>query len=245
MASTTYLDLSNRLLRRLNEVELTSGNFSAAIGVQATVKDAILDTIREINNSRTDWPFNAVEHSQTLDVGVEEYAWPEQFTMADWNSFQIQKDDVLNINTQSLRAISRDEWYEHYRDIDYDAVATGRGVPVYVFPSHGQGYGVTPSPDQEYSIKYRYYKNPADLSAYSDTTSIPTRYDYVIIGGALYHMNLFKENAQGVAIMKSYYDEGIRDMQNAYLPNPNYVYSGMVGKPSWSASGFLWYNGGL
>jgi hypothetical protein len=35
--ATTYLDLSNEVLRELNEVVLTSANFSSAIGIQSFV----------------------------------------------------------------------------------------------------------------------------------------------------------------------------------------------------------------
>lgn len=244
MATSTYLDLTNRLLRRLNEVELTSGTFASAVGIQATCKDAILDTINEINNSRIDWPFNAVEHSQNLDIGVEEYAWPEQFTSADWNSFQLQSDDTLNTKNTLLKAITREEWYEYLRDTDYDSGTDGISIPLYVFPSHGQGFGVSPSPKEEYPIKYRYYKSPADLSAYDDEVTIPSRFNYVIMSGALYHMNLFKENPQGNQIAEMKYKQGVNDMINAYLPNPNYVYSGMV-KHSSPSSGFYWFRGGI
>ena len=39
--ATTYLDLTNEILRELNEVPLTSSNFSSAVGFQQFVKDAI------------------------------------------------------------------------------------------------------------------------------------------------------------------------------------------------------------
>ena len=48
--ATTYLDLTNELLRELNEIPLTSANFSNAIGFQAFVKDAINKSISDIAN---------------------------------------------------------------------------------------------------------------------------------------------------------------------------------------------------
>ena len=39
--ATTYLGLTNELLRELNEVILTSSNFSSAVGVQKHVQDAV------------------------------------------------------------------------------------------------------------------------------------------------------------------------------------------------------------
>jgi len=227
---STYMNLTNRLLRRLNEVELTESNFAAAKGIQATAKDCILDTVREINTSRIDWPFNAVEHSQYLEVGVEEYGWPSALVAADWDSFQIQKDDTLNVNHKRLTPISREEWYTRHRDKDYDTETTGQKIPDYTFPSHGSGWGVSPSPDQEYLIKYRYYKNPTDLSLYDDEVTIPNRYDYVIMSGALYHLNIFKENVDAATLAEGRYKKGVDTMVYALLPNPRDVYAGIVNR---------------
>lgn len=239
---STYMELTNRLLRRVNEVEITQSDFAGAKGIQATAKDCVLDAIREINTTKIDWPFNAVEHTQVLEVGTEEYAWPTGFTAADWNSFQIQKDDTLNINHKLLQPISRDEWYEKYRDRDYDSETSGKNIPSLIFPSHGQGWGVSPSPDQEYTIKYRYYKNPTDLSAYNSETTIPNKFDYVIMAGALYHLNIFKENPEAAAMMEKRFMQGIGNMTNLFLPNVIYVYAGNMnlGGGQKSYTGNMW-----
>lgn len=239
---STYMQLTNRLLRRLNEVEITESDFASVRGIQSTAKDAILDTVREINTSRIDWPFNAVEHSQDLEAGVEEYAWPLNFTAVDWNSFQLQKDDTLNINHKLLKPIQREEWYSNLRDQDYDSESSGLNIPDYVFPSHGQGWGVSPSPNEAYPIKFRYYKNPDDLDAYNDEVTIPSKFDYVIIGGALSHLNQFKENAEGAQMARSIYENGIKNMVNALLPNTTYLYGTQVnfGGGQWQSTGFYW-----
>ena len=39
--ATTYLTLTNSVLRELNETELTSGTFSSSRGIQTAVKDFI------------------------------------------------------------------------------------------------------------------------------------------------------------------------------------------------------------
>ena len=38
---STYIDLCNKTLRRLNEVEISADNFPSVRGVQALVKDAV------------------------------------------------------------------------------------------------------------------------------------------------------------------------------------------------------------
>ena len=44
----TYIEVCNETLRRLNEVEMTSSQFSGAKGIQALVKDAINNAQRDI-----------------------------------------------------------------------------------------------------------------------------------------------------------------------------------------------------
>lgn len=226
--ASTYMNLTNNLLRRLNEVEITESDFLSVKNIQATAKDCILDALREINTMRIDWPFNAVEHTESLVVGTEEYAWPTTFIAADWNSFQIQQDDSLNVNHRVLFPISREEWYEKYRDKDYDASTDGISTPVYVFPAHGQGFGLSPSPDETFTLKYRYYKTPEDPSAFDDEITIPTRFDYVVLAGALYHLNLFKENSQGAKMAEERFNRGLSNMNMVYLPNPKRMWDGMI-----------------
>ena len=48
--STTYLELTNELLRELNEVTLTVGTFQNAVGVQQHVKDALNRSYFDIIN---------------------------------------------------------------------------------------------------------------------------------------------------------------------------------------------------
>jgi hypothetical protein len=209
---TTYLDLTNRLLRRINEAEINEPDWDAARGIHAVAKDAILDTIRKINNKKAGWIYVAVEHTQTLTVGQEEYPWPVGWANVDWNSFQIQKDDNLNQEPYHLTYINRDKWYSELRDLDYNSGTDGRDLPYYVFPAHGQGWGVSPSPNQEYTIKYRYFKNPDTLSLPTDIVVIPERFDYVIISGGLYHLSLFRDNPENTALTKQEFDENLGDM---------------------------------
>lgn len=220
---STYLNLCNMVLRRINEVEMTSAEFADVRGVQALVKDAVRAAIAKINQAEFEWPFNASEHTQVLEVGRTEYDWPDYFKIADFNSFQIQKNDSLGVSYKTLSAIERDEWYAKYRDTDYDAGSTGRAVPDFVFPSHGTGFGVTPSPDKAYSLRFRYYLNYADLTAHNDVTRIPESFDTVIIDGALYHLYMFKDNIDAANAAFQAFTLGLKDLQTLYINSYEYV----------------------
>lgn len=212
MAGSTYLDLVNRVIRRINEVELTETSFAAARGMQAVVKDAVRDAVYEINQQKWEWPYHAYENSQILQQGENEYSWPLDFKAVDWNSFQIRKDVTFNNNNQHLSVIDRNEWYTYLKDADEDNYPNGTAIPRYCFKAHGNGFGVAPAPDHAYTIEFRYYRNESPLSFFGDTTDIPPQFDNVIVMGALYHMNLFRENQQGVAIAQGAFEKGIKAM---------------------------------
>ena len=220
---SSYIDLCNKTLRRLNEVEISADDFPTVRGVQALVKDAVKAAIAKVNQAEYGWPFNAAEHTQVLNAGQTEYTWPDYFKVSDWNSFQIQKDDSLAVTYKTLKSIDRDEWYRDYRDDDYDAGSTGRAVPDFVFPSHGNGFGVSPSPDKAYTVRFRYYQNYSDLTAATDVTRIPESFDTVIVDGAIYHLYMFKDNLEAASAAFTAFQQGIKDLQTLYINNYQYI----------------------
>lgn len=227
--ASTYLELTNRVLRRLNEVELTSSDFASPRGVHATVKDAVLDTVRKINNSKYKWPFNAQSGTQVLTIGQELYSLPSGIIAADWESFQIEKDDTLSVNHKHLKPINREEWYRTYRDLDQDAESDGKTVPEFVFDGPNSTWGLTPSPDKAYTVTFKYWTSPTAISAHGDTVTIPDDFDYVITAGALYHLYLFLDNSERTQLAKQAYDEGIKEMVNRYFKeNRHHFTSKMV-----------------
>lgn len=217
--ASNYITLCNQVLRRLNEVEIPEADFPNTRGVQSLVKDAVKAAVAKINQAEFEWPFNAAEFTQTLTAGQTEYAWPNAFKIVDWNSFQLQKNDSLGVGYKSLGYMDRDEWYASHRDADYTAGASGRDIPTKVFPSHGNGFGVTPSPNKAYSVKFRYYLNYTDLTLFSDVTRIPQSFDTVIIDGALYHMYMFKDNMEAAATALGTFQSGLKDLQTLFINN--------------------------
>mgnify|MGYP000719229063 CR=1 FL=1 len=115
----TYLTLTNSVLTRLNEVELTSSTFSSARGIQKQVKNAINETIRYINQREYNYPFNHATKSQTLTAGVVRYSLPTSTKVVDYNTFRIVKDSdlavsggklsILNYNDYVSRAVEQED----------------------------------------------------------------------------------------------------------------------------------------
>ena len=62
----TFLALTNSVLARLNEVQLTASNFSAARGIQTQAQNAVNESIRYINQREFNYPFNHSTKTETL-----------------------------------------------------------------------------------------------------------------------------------------------------------------------------------
>jgi len=223
--ATTFLQLVNEVLRGYNQVELTAANFDDSRGIHSWAKDGVNMAIRQINTEAYKWPFNAVEHTQTLVAGTYEYAWPSTFKTADWNSFQIQKDIDLGVSMTTLRVMDRDEWYQRYRDLDDEATidAVGRNVPRFVFKTHGNGFGITPNPNQAYELKYRYYTYSTPLVNHSDETLIPDQFCHVIILGASRHYSRMMDGLETSVNLGEEFKQALKQMRSLLINDEEYA----------------------
>ena len=72
-----FLSIVNDVNRRLNEVELSSTNFATASGFYNLAKDAVNASIRYVNQSEYEWPYNHVLREDTLTASTGRYPFPD------------------------------------------------------------------------------------------------------------------------------------------------------------------------
>lgn len=181
----TFINLTNELLRKFHKAEIGSADFASPTpSVHKTAKDAIVNSVDFINNTVDSWPFNASTATILCSAGTFEHAPSSNMKAIDWRSFKLQYDEDLNVEALNLQFISWDRYLKYYYDTDNRATTADYASPKFVYRTPTNAIGLTPIPDQAYSIEYVYYKVPATLSAASDTTNIPDRFKYVIIDKA-------------------------------------------------------------
>lgn len=231
---TTYIEMVNKLCRRVNEVQIPEDQFDTVLGVHAFIKDGVIDTLDQIFQTKYKWPFLATQATQVLTAGDQQYAWPADFQSVDWRSFQMLKDEALGVNHRVLVPIEREQWYARIRNDDFDAGVTGRNLPQYVFSDHGMGWGIAPSPDRAYTINYKYFRNPVRPTAATDELIIPPEYEYLVMQGGLMHAYLFYDNNERSTIAEKRRDDGLKDMVNTLLGNNlEHMYDGRVDAGHW------------
>ena len=180
-----YLGLVNDVNRRLNEVELTTSNFSTATGEYGMIKDAVNASIRYINQHEYEWPFNHVTADETMTAGVVRYAFPTDAKTVDFDSFRIKRNDTLGNDTKRLTILSYEEYLNKHVDIEYNT-SSARGVPDYIFRTPNQEFGFVRAPDKAYEYVYEYYRLPVDLLNTTDVPTVPEQFRYIIVNGAMY-----------------------------------------------------------
>ena len=247
--ATSYLDLTNELLRELNEVTLTSLNFSAAVGVQGHVKDAVNKAYFDVINSEPQWPFLAANLSGETDpmygnVYVETVAGQRWYNLkpsssslttdygyVDWDNFYLTTVGVSGETTpytaRNLRFTTIESWKDYRRipeNLD-DADTQQYGQRKYVIRSPDyRRFELSPIPDKVYNVHFYAYNAPTALSAFGDTMVLPDQYSNVITARARYYVWQFKESPQQAAFALDDYKKGMRQMKsNLINPAPKYV----------------------
>ena len=240
----TYLNLTNELLRELNEVVLTSSNFSDAVGVQAHAQDCINRAYSDIVMAEPQWAFLATGESGATDpfygnVYVETVAgtrWYElkassssitaDYGSVDWDNFYLTTIGVSGASSpytsQNLKFITTEEWKDHLRESENidDADSQTYGEPKFVIRSpDARKFGVSPIPDKVYRVWFFAWDLPTALDAHGDATVFPDVYSPVLMARARYHFHQFKDAPQQAAFALEDYKKGLKQMRSA-LMNP-------------------------
>lgn len=228
-----YLNLVNDLSRRVNETELTSSNFPTATGYYNTAKDAVNSSIRLLNQEAFQWPFNFTEQEDTLTAGDLRYDIPTNAKTLDYNTFRIKRNSTFGNETTLLKVMDYEEYLSKYVDDEYNTSDTGiRALPRYIIRAPGNQYIVYPSPDQDYELIYEFYSLPVDLILYSDVPDVPEAYRHIITDGAMYYIQIFRNDNQSASMSLDKFKEGIKNMRAIYINRFEYVYDTRVGRGS-------------
>ena len=94
----------------MNEVALTSANFTNARGIQVQCQNAVNESIRFINQREFNYPFNHATETKTLTAGVVRYSLPTSTKTVDYNTFRIVKDSDLGNNGYKLGMLDYNDY---------------------------------------------------------------------------------------------------------------------------------------
>lgn len=232
-----YLGLINDVNRRLNEVELTSSNFSTATGEYGMIKDAVNASIRYINQHEYEWPFNHVTADETMTAGVVRYAFPTDAKTVDFDSFRIKRNTTLGNDTKRIKIITYEEYLDKHVDAEYNTT-DNRAMPDFVFRTPNQEFGFVKNPDKAYEYAYEYYRLPVDLINTTDVPTVPEQFRYIIVNGAMHFAYMFRGETQESQVTQARFMDEIKSMRSLYVNRYDYLRSTAITQNTSSVSSF-------
>jgi hypothetical protein len=304
----TFLTLTNKVLARLNEVQLTSTSFATARGIQVQAQNAVNESIRYINQKEFQYPFNHSTKTETLVPGTVRYSIPTTAKTVDYNTFRLVKDSDLGSSGGRLFVINYNDYVNSYitqedeitttnlngsltdsattitvnsttgfdstgtifignEQITYtgtssttftgatrganDTTAAAHsddtqvaqfesgGVPQYVARTPDNNFLLYPFPTKGFSLKYDFFSFPTDMSASTDTTTIPDRFAAVIIDGATAFVYQYRGETNQYQLNFQRFEQGIKNMQTLLVNRFEYVRSTFIPKIGYTSTADL------
>ena len=120
----TFLTHTNRVIARLNEVQLTSSDFASSRGIQTQCKNAVNEAVRYINQKEFQYPFNHSTKTQTLTAGTVKYSIPTDAKTVDYNTFRLVKDSDLSTSGGRLPILNYNDYVNAYITQEDEIVTT-------------------------------------------------------------------------------------------------------------------------
>lgn len=244
-----FLDVTNEVLREMNEVPLTSASFASASGIQQHVKDCVNRAYLDIVNEEPQWPFLAVDESGSNSNNMYGNAYVEtvvgqrwytlkpsstslttDYGYIDWDNFFLTTKEVAGESapyTMSNLSYSTIESWKDFSRVSEnqdEADTQNYGKPIHVLKSpDNRKMGLSPIPNKVYRVWFFAYTLPVELSSYSDEIVFPNTYRPVLLARSRYYVYQFKENPQMSAFSLQDYQRGLKLMKlNLMEPAPGY-----------------------
>ena len=169
----TYLTLSNRTLNALNEVEMTSSNFSSSRGIQTAVKNFVNRALHDIYNELEELPSLHKETYHDTNAGQKEYTLPTadspvsgdlQWRKIDWDTFYLKPKELV---TNGEFTSNINSW------TNATTGAVGEGTPAYNSGGNGRArlndaaisQSLSTTKNAEYKVQVRVFDSSSGGSS--------------------------------------------------------------------------------
>ena len=211
--ATTYIDLVNVVLRDINEVPLTTGNFDSARGLQAFVKESLNRSLIDIVNYNDEWPWltntaldaTSSPHTNTFTTIADQaqYAVDASAAIIDYDTIRLK--DPLADSPIHLEHATYDQVI--------DAIPVSTRIPHTFYVTPDEAFiGLYPTPDKAYTVTYISWKNPLLLNLQTDIMPFDERFYNVLVARARYYAWQFRGNAELASMALNEYNEEIARM---------------------------------
>jgi len=196
-----------------------SNDVNLKIGTSSGGTQNLSKTLSVVNAGDGEWltsPFTAT--STTTFIGLSETSG----SVTEIDTIEV----VENEQPRKLQYLSHDEWFESFSETDLNQTSKNQfAMPLYIFETNDEKYGVSPVPDRVLSVNYKYYKTHSDLSSHTDVPILPVRFHDTIVNRAKYYTYMMRANVAGSQLSEKDFLTGIKRMRVELLNKKNYMYA--------------------
>lgn len=225
-----YLELVQKAMERGGVRTATPSTLSGAIDITADFTRWVNDTWRELQEESRNWWFRQkLDQTTALSDGDDEYPFPADL-------------ETINFRTVSVYETAKTDeapvtWvpYEEWR-MAKDTISTSERRPQLITERPDGVLQVWPVPDQAYTLRYDGVWDIDEMSVDADepgstitggTRLLPTRYEWVLVWGALARFYEHHENGEGLATAMAKFKAQRARMSERQMP-PVYVKPGIL-----------------
>lgn len=240
--ATTYLEITNLVLRELNEVLLTSASFDAATNIQAFVKESVNRAYSDMHDDDYKWPWLRLGDSlgnffgNTYIETVAGQRWyalkptattvDDEYSQVNWDEFTATTEgvtgEVAPYTYENLQLISLEDWRDRFSKLEQEADT--KAVPKRVIRDVSSfKFGLSPIPDKVYRVYFYAWNQLTPLVNYNDTLVIPSQYNQVLVARVRYYVWQFKDQMNRSADALQDYKKGLQRMREALNPSASYM----------------------
>lgn len=138
----------------------------------------------------------------------------------DVDNVEVRRDVLI----KPAKLLQHQEYRDTVKQLDFFADNTRFGTPNRIAFTDTDSYVLTPIPDfSDLTVAYDYWSVPTELSANSDTPSIPTRYQDLIVVRVCEYVHNFKSDATRSSKYEQKFKDGIYNMRTELINKNDYM----------------------
>ncbi len=203
---------SYTILTQTSGATLTLEVGTSSGGSQTTSSTLTISNANEVLLTETTFTATATSHFVSFTEAAGSAAFVKLVELTE------------NLTPISLKYLSYEEYTERFRERDSRADVDKFGDPEYVYTTYNEEIGLTPIPkNSNRSLSFDYYVTATALSAATDESIIPERFEPVINARAKYYTYMFRSDTQTAQFALKEYEDGLKRMKVELLNRKDYM----------------------
>jgi hypothetical protein len=205
---SSYLELCQKFRAEVGIAGTGPSSVLNQTGMMSKIVNWIADADVAIQSKWTDWTFLWTQFTDDTIADTKDVSAPSDLGMWDTESFWID----YSTDPKQLEPMDYYEWRDVY------PFNTDTDEPTYYIIRPDKDLILYPTPDAVYTLTAEYWKTPTRMSANTDTSPIPVRFERIIIAQAKLYYAEYENAPEILESAFREYNELMTRLEATFLP---------------------------